>query len=117
MGLGRDDFYVLDLAWAILTVFFILLFISEWIFNKIGLGEIHENLRSFGKTRKINFYFDVPKRWFWHFYLLASVWGTWIIYRWFYLPRTAENFLPDFALLLFFKLFKNTEIIQICKGA
>ena len=92
MGLGRDDFYVLDLAWAILTVFFILLFISEWIFNKIGLGEIHENLRSFGKTRKMNFYFDVPKRWFWHFYLLASVWGTWIIYRWFYLPRMAEKF-------------------------
>ena len=31
--------------------FFILLFI--WIFNKIGLGEILENLRSFGKIRKI----------------------------------------------------------------
>ena len=66
MSLGRDDFYMLDVGWTILTVFFILLFI--WIFNKIGLGEIHENLRSFGKIRKINFYFDVLKRWSWHFY-------------------------------------------------
>ena len=77
------ELFALDVFWLLLSLAVIVLKVAEGFVSRNGYGRAYDSLATFGKTRRIRTVLDVPKAWFWHFYLLASVWGLALFVRWF----------------------------------
>ncbi|XP_062858178.1 polyprenol reductase [Trichomycterus rosablanca] len=79
----RATLQIVDIVWLSLAVGFLLAFcIYKLPFKLPGnIDQVFQDLIRYGKTKKqikrpgIFILFDVPKRWFWHFYAVSVVWN------------------------------------------
>ncbi|KAI4890004.1 hypothetical protein NFI96_010861 [Prochilodus magdalenae] len=74
---------VVDIGWFLLALGFLVAFCVHKLPLKLpgGVEQIFQDLIRYGKTKKqlqrpsILRRFDVPKRWFWHFYAVSVLWN------------------------------------------
>ncbi|KAM8746333.1 polyprenal reductase [Acanthopagrus schlegelii] len=88
MSLSSAGWRCVDVLWAFLALCFLLAFCAHKIslylprkYEKCGLYVLFQDLIRYGKTKQSLKrddwlrVFDVPKRWFWHFYAISVGWN------------------------------------------
>lgn len=105
------DIYCLDIIWILLSVIFLVLCLTENAMKNLGpkISELYNYLLTFGKTKTKNYFLDVPKSWFLHFYILACCWSTWLFARWF-IFRNLSQAEKDIVYYARMSLYKNNNL-------